>query len=1086
MKRLKCFFLPEQKGEARQAFGGTIPLIGIASWGNIEGTENLALPNDLIEYGDLTRKPVKYKIGKLAKKSVLDPNHSHFVFVDDGTVSESGKEISFRSRLEECACQGDRSEEQLKIAEELQDLRMGWEGCRQVSTDEAPSSGIADEEGAERSHSVSICVGGGLGLIDAIVSAVRIHTPVLVLKGSGALADLIAACVRIHGSDTADDSEEEEDDVELAPFDEKALKVALCVKKIMLFMAEIKELALMRKTGLNYDWPPKLPVCFDDELTAQGPSWRDWKRMDGKWTHGRYVDGIWVADRNWQPLDPGSAGHLDCISQMGLQLVLEYGLSSGARSLSRSRLLQFTFDLYEAVSSGLCMIHDLDATLASEDPYHQSSRRDDVQALLMQCITRRFQWDAYAATMSSFLEWWRKYSRQSTAAKRVLRLHPQFEQGQALLRQIYDALDELPDLLRESESLTAKTWGKRAAELRARKPAEHVRPPERGQSNRILQKVQIQMEVERRVEFNQLKLNIEWGNPAMVRAKLDELVRAQASLTRTRTIMNATAATPLLDHNVLNKCLHLAMVHDSCDIAALLFSRGADTTLYDTGTRGHHDLSGCWRELVVSACGHADNEYLLKLVQQGWSQDTGKTNNHSFSYKFDKWISTLNLSQLVSESSKSDGALKVGTAATPVGKFDPTSLEDDAHALSVLFNILGILIPSSETNHEEMDFTLSGIEMQLSLCLLLTNRRKLSMLLWIRDFDLNASSLLQNALIASLVCRKLEVLPIVARHHHLKETFRQTAKEYELCASRILQLADEKDSESTLKALEMPMAQCSAWSTVDLIFKANCRTMVKDCLSICEDAVQRRFMGLSGLSSAASRWRRMLTENSQEKGAKFIPTLHFMENWTKLTFCITMDLISFLHYFFLFLPDSIFFFILVPLMAWILHHIFRNSLITVGALFKWLFPWFPHSIIGWLLEQYESAEEGSAEVDDDILPIDLFVLDLLAHIMHAVALTTIILADNTWLSVILEIVVLFLLMADIFAEIVLAGIEDDTIFLTKALTKGLVHFLSEAWFVIMSELAEQQHIAITLHSSLFHFISKLSIFMLLSLNFVQE
>ena len=1036
-------------GEAKKAFGGAIPLIGIATWGTTQGIENLLLPNNAVDYKDLNRKSVKYTASRASKRPALDPNHSHFILVDDGTLGEPSKEIPFRTRFEQSACTLD-AKDQSRLAETLQRLRMGWDGCREPAS--APtSSDNLDEVGTERSHAISIVIGGGLSLVDSVVAAVRNHTPVLVLKGSGAAADLIAACVRIMDSEATEDSDEDEEDAEVAPFDDKALKVALCVKKLILFMAQFKDLALQRKVGLNYDWPPVPPSTFGAEAnqpdafgrakSSPQASWRDWKRVNGQWTYGRYIDGIWIADRGRRPLEPGSTGHLDCVAQMGLQLVTEYNLVPSAQVLPPHRLLRFAFDLFEVVSSGLCVVHDLDATLTANSRRQPAaaSPRLDVQALLMLCIARRLDWDAYTASMASFIGWWRRYTKQSARARRILLMHPPFEQSPARLQEIYEALDELPELMRESDSLNAKTWKVRADDLRVTREAAgdvHVQ----SQEDRVLAKVKLQLEIAQRVEFDQLKLNIEWGNARMVRAKLDELVREQASQTRTRTIMNAAAAAPLIDQTVLNKCLHLALVHDSSDIAALLFSRGADIGLYDQQS----GPSSCWRDLVVTACEHIDNEYLMQLIQRGWTFDAG-SEKRSFS-----WVSIIDMGQLLN-----DGHRQIQSSDTfkanqnTGGIFDPSILIDDAQTKAILFKIFSILLPSSESNHDKIDLSTSSTEMQLSLCLLLTNRRKLSKLLWIRDFDQNASSLLQNALISCLVCRKLQTLPIISRHHHLKETFRQTANEYEGYASNILKIADEKNSESTLKALELPLAQCNSWSTVDLIFKAQCKTMVKDCLEVCEEAVQRRFSGNAGLFTTISRWRRMFldpkTTGKQESSSRFLPKLGFFDNWTKLVFCASIDLISLIHFFFSVIPFHFHSLLLVPLMSWTLHHLFGNSLLSLSALLKWIFPWLPTSIIGWTLQQYESKTDSEEVIDLDILPIDLFVLDLMAHIFNAICLTTIILLEDTVLSLLLEMLVLFLLVSDILAHVVLTGVDDETSSMTTSLARGFAHFFTHIW-----------------------------------------
>jgi len=43
---------------------------------------------------------VHYKVEKDETKTYLDPNHTHFILVDDGSKGEYGKEIELRASLE--------------------------------------------------------------------------------------------------------------------------------------------------------------------------------------------------------------------------------------------------------------------------------------------------------------------------------------------------------------------------------------------------------------------------------------------------------------------------------------------------------------------------------------------------------------------------------------------------------------------------------------------------------------------------------------------------------------------------------------------------------------------------------------------------------------------------------------------------------------------------------------------------------------------------------------------------------------------------------------------------------------------------
>jgi hypothetical protein len=59
-------------------------LLAIVPWGPIKGNDKLLLEQDDLNYGYLTRRPVKYKPWEdkgEEKKAELDHHHSHFILV---------------------------------------------------------------------------------------------------------------------------------------------------------------------------------------------------------------------------------------------------------------------------------------------------------------------------------------------------------------------------------------------------------------------------------------------------------------------------------------------------------------------------------------------------------------------------------------------------------------------------------------------------------------------------------------------------------------------------------------------------------------------------------------------------------------------------------------------------------------------------------------------------------------------------------------------------------------------------------------------------------------------------------------------
>ncbi|CAF4801552.1 unnamed protein product, partial [Rotaria sp. Silwood2] len=65
---------------------------GIATWGYISGVDQLDVHGTNVHYA----KPRDVQ----KDEASLEPNHTEFIFIDDGTPSKYGSEIEFRSRFE--------------------------------------------------------------------------------------------------------------------------------------------------------------------------------------------------------------------------------------------------------------------------------------------------------------------------------------------------------------------------------------------------------------------------------------------------------------------------------------------------------------------------------------------------------------------------------------------------------------------------------------------------------------------------------------------------------------------------------------------------------------------------------------------------------------------------------------------------------------------------------------------------------------------------------------------------------------------------------------------------------------------------
>ncbi|XP_060577769.1 transient receptor potential cation channel subfamily M member-like 2 isoform X4 [Ruditapes philippinarum] len=147
-------------GEAVKDFGvastskNPVISIGIAPWGCIQNKEVL------IDDQCTGLWPANYRIEKeqKPKESFLDPNHTHFILVDNATEHKFAVEIPFRARLEN------------KIAK-----------IRTDTGDNAVSVPI-----------VLLVLEGGPGTLETVHQAIQNNTPSVIVKGSGRAADILA------------------------------------------------------------------------------------------------------------------------------------------------------------------------------------------------------------------------------------------------------------------------------------------------------------------------------------------------------------------------------------------------------------------------------------------------------------------------------------------------------------------------------------------------------------------------------------------------------------------------------------------------------------------------------------------------------------------------------------------------------------------------------------------------------------------------------------------------------------------------------------------------------------------------------
>ncbi|XP_064621625.1 transient receptor potential cation channel subfamily M member-like 2 [Lineus longissimus] len=153
-----------------------IVCLGICPWGYIDNKETLISKNP-----GQGMSPAEYNIKdcvphakiNLKKKAPLDPNHTHFLMVDNGTNEVYGVEKYVRANLEQY------------VATKME---------TNVGENQTINVPI-----------VRLVLEGGLNTLESTAEAIRNKIPVVVFQGSGRSADIIAYCYNITRSKTNED-----------------------------------------------------------------------------------------------------------------------------------------------------------------------------------------------------------------------------------------------------------------------------------------------------------------------------------------------------------------------------------------------------------------------------------------------------------------------------------------------------------------------------------------------------------------------------------------------------------------------------------------------------------------------------------------------------------------------------------------------------------------------------------------------------------------------------------------------------------------------------------------------------------------
>lgn len=142
-----------------------ITVLGIASWGILENRDQLEGCNG-------SKRPY---MGTTNRS--LNPQHSHFIFIDDGRTYETEGEAAYGAEVCFCA---------------LLEQEISRKGHRGVYND------------FSRIGTVMVVVQGGPNTLKTALEAAQADTPIVVVEGSGGAADLLAMCWRLGHNDGHD------------------------------------------------------------------------------------------------------------------------------------------------------------------------------------------------------------------------------------------------------------------------------------------------------------------------------------------------------------------------------------------------------------------------------------------------------------------------------------------------------------------------------------------------------------------------------------------------------------------------------------------------------------------------------------------------------------------------------------------------------------------------------------------------------------------------------------------------------------------------------------------------------------------
>ena len=527
---------------------------------------------------------------------------------------------------------------------------------------------------------------------------------------------------------------------------------------------------------------------------------------------------------------------------------------------------------------------------------------------------------------------------------------------------------------------------------------------EAARMHRMLVKVQATMlKIEREAHLEVLALLIEWGLTAFAKEALHD-------------------AGEFLTQDLLNHTLHVAILHDRWEIVTHLFGLGASLSLYESkrpelAAKADHRLDplparSVWKELLQHAMalgdGHEERSLIAFMTSVGALQKQPEQVPPREEISEDDALKALDLVYQKLLFANEDGGQQ---RAYFVSRRDGSRLEPDY----ILF-----------------------------MCMLISNRRELARVFFNRLATQNTAILLPHSLLASMLCKNLSA-KVGSSSHHLKNDLEKIAVEYEEFAAKVLSIAYSRNEKGAINALEKPLKQYPKWTCIDVIMKAKCRKVIETCPDMCIAAVNRRFTGGGDIAAAIARLNQGFAKTLTFDDAKtrYGPKLGGRAPWKRLAICFTIDSMRIMHYLFNIFPSALMM-LWAPITAVLNYNLFGNLFLSGFAVIEEFLPMLdmlPTTTLAWFyLGQAETTKDENSDLEElqerPYAPMDDFILEVMVHCLNSYVMTVFILMAPSPLTFAMEVAILLLLIGDVVADVIFAGIEEDAVNIFKCIKQG--------------------------------------------------